>query len=112
MGYANLKHTEPVFLTFTEPRNRFHGTDSASLCSLAGRYDHPTPTRFLAPIDCSKIPALASLSAANQQTDLHVDKYKSPLQKNGCFACFFHLNHANCEYNLQRAITPGTFAAS
>jgi hypothetical protein len=29
-----------------------------SVCSLAGRYDNPIPTRFLAPIDCSKIPAL------------------------------------------------------
>ncbi len=30
-------------------RNRF-----AILCILAGRYDNPMPTRFLAPIDCSK----------------------------------------------------------
>ncbi len=28
------------------------------LCSLGGRYDNPIPTRFLALIDCSKIPAL------------------------------------------------------
>ncbi len=41
-----------------EPRNRFQGIDPASLCSLAGRYDNPIPTRFLATIDCSKIPAL------------------------------------------------------
>ncbi len=40
------------------PRNRFQGTNSASLCSLAGRYDNPIPTRFLAPIECLKIPAL------------------------------------------------------
>jgi hypothetical protein len=33
--------------------------NSASLCSLAGRYDNPIPTRFLAPIDFLKIPALA-----------------------------------------------------
>ncbi len=38
------------------------GIDSASLSSLAGRYDNPIPTRFLAPIDCSKIPALPSVS--------------------------------------------------
>ena len=31
--------------------------NSASLCSLAGRYDNPIPVRFLAPIDCLKIPA-------------------------------------------------------
>jgi hypothetical protein len=33
------------------------GIDSASLCSRAGRYDKPIPTRFLAPVDCSQIPA-------------------------------------------------------
>jgi hypothetical protein len=27
--------------------------------SRAGRYDNPIPTQFLAPIDCSKIPALS-----------------------------------------------------
>ncbi len=31
--------------------------NSASLCSLAGRYDNRIPTRFLVPIDCLKIPA-------------------------------------------------------
>ncbi len=35
--------------------------NSASLCSLAGRYDNPIPPRFLAPIDCLKIPALEKL---------------------------------------------------
>ncbi len=62
-----------------EPRNRFQGISSASLCSLcflesilelpkslqirvlAGRCDNPLHTRFLAPIDCSKIPAQCSL---------------------------------------------------
>jgi hypothetical protein len=32
--------------------------NSANLCSLAGRYDNLIPTRFLAPFDCLKIPAL------------------------------------------------------
>jgi hypothetical protein len=41
-----------------EPRDRFQGMNSANLCSPAGWYDNPTPTRFLAPIDCLKIPAL------------------------------------------------------
>jgi hypothetical protein len=40
------------------PRNQIRGMDSASLCSLAGRYDKPLPPRFLAPIDSLKIPAL------------------------------------------------------
>ncbi len=31
--------------------------NSASLCSLAGRYDIPIPPRFLVPIDFLKIPA-------------------------------------------------------
>ncbi len=37
------------FKTFKEPRNRFQRIDSASLCSLAGLYDNPIPTRFLGP---------------------------------------------------------------
>ncbi len=37
------------------------GIDSASLCSPAGRNDNPIPTRFLATIDCSEIPAQMSL---------------------------------------------------
>ncbi len=40
-----------------DPKNRFQGMNSASLCSLAGRYNKPIPTRFLAHIDCLKIPA-------------------------------------------------------
>ncbi len=34
--------------------------NSASLCSLAGRYDNLIPIRCLAPIDFLKIPALIS----------------------------------------------------
>jgi hypothetical protein len=40
---------------------RSPGIDSASLCSLAGRYETPIPTRFLATIDCSKIQALITV---------------------------------------------------
>ncbi len=49
---------QPVFLTFIEPRNRLQWMNAAGLCSLAGRYDNPIPTRFLVPVDCLKIPAL------------------------------------------------------
>ncbi len=35
---------------------------AGSLCSLTGRYDNPTPTRFLTPRDFSKIPAQVALS--------------------------------------------------
>ncbi len=48
--------------------NQFQGTDSANLCSLAGRYDNPIPTRVLGPIDYYKIPAL--IPAAR---DTHTD---------------------------------------
>jgi hypothetical protein len=41
-----------------EPRNRCQGINSVSLCSLAGRYDNPIPSRCLAPIEFLKIPAL------------------------------------------------------
>jgi hypothetical protein len=33
----------PNFETFKEPKNRFQGTNSARLCSLAGRYDNTIP---------------------------------------------------------------------
>ncbi len=55
--------TEPVFLTCMGPRNRFQGTNSASLCSLAGRYDNPLPPRFLAPIASLKTPAQVFFSS-------------------------------------------------
>jgi hypothetical protein len=58
------------FLTFMGPRKRFQGIDSASLCSLAGRYDNTIPTRFLAPIDYTKIPA--QVVAEEQPTVLRV----------------------------------------
>jgi hypothetical protein len=48
-----------------EPRNRFQGINSASLCCLACRYDIPIPTRFLAPINCLKIPALNKITEKN-----------------------------------------------
>jgi hypothetical protein len=57
-GRKRLKGLRRHFKTFKEPRNRFQGLDPASLCSLAGRQDNIIPTRFLAPIDCYKIPAL------------------------------------------------------
>ncbi len=37
--------------------------NSAKLCSLAGSYDNPIPTRFLVPIDCLKIPPQSLLPA-------------------------------------------------
>ncbi len=55
--------SELVFLnvyTCMGPRNRFQGMNSASLCSLAGRYDNPLPLRFIAPIASLKILALVS----------------------------------------------------
>ncbi len=47
-----------IFIIFKKPKNRFQGINSASLCSIAGRYDNLIPIRFQAPIDCFKIPAL------------------------------------------------------
>ncbi len=53
-----LKKLSSNFHTFKEPKNRFQGTNSTRLCSLAGRYDNPIPNRFLVPIDCLKKQAL------------------------------------------------------
>ncbi len=43
---------------FMGPRNWYQGMNSASLCSLAGRYENPIPPQCLAPIVFLKIPAL------------------------------------------------------
>jgi hypothetical protein len=69
------KGRDGFFKTFKEPRNRFQGIDSASLCSPAGRYDNPIPTRFLASIDCSKIPAqVAACHREERKTRSGVDR--------------------------------------
>ncbi len=58
--YDHCTDQSPNFSTFKEPKKRFPGTNSARLCSLAGGYDNFFSTRFLAPIDCLKIPAQCS----------------------------------------------------
>jgi hypothetical protein len=42
--------------------------NSASLCSLAGRYDNPIPLWFPAPIDFLKIPAPFILSLLSRES--------------------------------------------
>jgi hypothetical protein len=71
----------PYFKTFMELRNRYQGMNSASLCSLAGRYDNPLPTRFLAPTDCLKIPALYIIFTAVAGEFLGLKKIQD-----GCYA--------------------------
>jgi hypothetical protein len=42
-----------------------------SQCSLAGRYDNPIPSRFLAPIDCLKIPAQEAVCAGYHTSNVY-----------------------------------------
>ncbi len=66
IGWLGVRHNQPPTLLYTEPeffnfngaQDQFQGINTASLCSLAARFDNPIPTRFLATIDCLKIPAL------------------------------------------------------
>jgi hypothetical protein len=50
--FSCVNHNEvnlsPNCQTFLKPKNRLQRIHSASQCSLAGRYDTPIPTRFLA----------------------------------------------------------------
>jgi hypothetical protein len=51
-------------------RSRGVGVITLRMYSMAGQYDNPIPTRFLAPIDCSKIPPpLSFLSGQNSARD-------------------------------------------
>jgi len=56
-------YKDGVFKLLKSPGIDSKAPDSASLCSLAGRYDNPIPIRFLEPRDCSKIPARYSTPA-------------------------------------------------
>jgi hypothetical protein len=63
-----------IFKRF-KPRNRLQGMNSASLCSLAGRYDNSIPPRFLAPIGCLKIPALNSVFSSGAERHYQVAEF-------------------------------------
>jgi hypothetical protein len=54
-GFVQVQYRARIFKRLFEPKSRFQGMNSASLCCLAGRYDNTIPTRFLAPIDSLKI---------------------------------------------------------
>jgi hypothetical protein len=70
------------FFVFPRPRSRFQGMNSASLCSLAGRYDNPIPPRFLAPIDSLKIPALKEAQSQLASYPFG-ERFRSPNRKSG-----------------------------
>jgi hypothetical protein len=72
------KYSEPYITE--EPKNRFQGTNSGRLCSLAGRYDNLIPTRFLAPIDCLKIPAQYSRGTKSPKCKIVVLESKQNLE--------------------------------
>ncbi len=67
-----------------EPRNQFNGMNSASLCSLAGRYDNPIPPRFPAPID-----SLISVSGGKSKSK---SSKKVKIKRTGFIYCFFKDN--------------------
>jgi hypothetical protein len=81
-----------------EPRNRFQGMNSASLCSLAGRYDNPIPPRFLAPIDSSKIPALYIWQHDSWEHDCWQPSMTAESMKAGRIAAYDR-EHGSCEYH-------------
>jgi hypothetical protein len=56
--YLTFATSQPVFLNVygaQELTQRIKFRRPMCLCSLAGRYDNPIPTRFLAPVYCLKI---------------------------------------------------------
>jgi hypothetical protein len=77
-GFVTGTRQEPVLI-------HQQAENSASLCSLAVRYDNPIPTRFLAPIDCLKIPALDVLGGRGIYSllDMHQDVFNRKFCGNG-----------------------------
>ncbi len=58
LGYSTIQSRTRNFKHLRSPN--IVPRDKIPLCSQAGRYDNPIPTRFLALIDCLKIPAQMS----------------------------------------------------
>jgi hypothetical protein len=99
---------------FKKPRNRFPawrnrslGIDSRlhkrlQIRALAGRYDNPIPTRFLALIDCSKFPAqngsrcefVPPTTGRTYPSSLHI-RY-SELTRLGRIIFSYPLQYCNC----------------
>ncbi len=73
MGHLTFYILSPNFETFKEPKNQFQGINPPAY-SLAGRYDNPIPTRFLASIDCLKIPALFCTLGLVQEPSSQVEE--------------------------------------
>ncbi len=101
--YSQSFIQSPYFLTFMEPRNRFQGMNSASLWSLAGRYDNPIPPRFLALIDSLKIPA--------QYANFVLTKYVQRNSRNFLAWCkiFFRNKSVVLSRKLLSTVTVGAF---
>ncbi len=74
--------------------------------SLAGRFDNPVPTRFLAPIDCYTIPAkkLSSLLftgfMVSHQTELKIESRRSFVVIQGDDSLVFYCG-VHTLYNVQ-----------
>jgi hypothetical protein len=64
--------------------------NSASLCSLAGRYDNPIPTWFLAPTDCLKNPA--QISFINAQSWAYIQRRDSIFDMVRNFICAWRID--------------------
>jgi hypothetical protein len=86
---------QAVFLNFygaqkSIPRNR-------CLCSVTGRYENPIPIWFLAPVDCSKIPAqlteqylvLVNFFTRSKQKLLYLFFFQKKRSKNSKTICAF-----------------------
>ncbi len=64
--------------------------NSASLFSLAGRYDSPIPTRLQAPVDCLKIPALEISLRGDDSTNQAAFSFTICVKHvEGCIAVYF-----------------------
>jgi hypothetical protein len=60
------------------------GLKSLKIPSLAGQNDNPIPTRFLAPIDCPKLPALL-YQANGDGRSYYVEPIKTTSKQVGLF---------------------------
>jgi hypothetical protein len=75
--------------------------NSASPCSLAGRYDNPLPPRFLAPIEFLKIPAQYSTYPKENSPDYMIKQRKDSSGRKSLKHCGNLKKNENIKKNPQ-----------
>jgi len=77
-AHSEMTHRARIFKCLWGPGIDQKGMNSASLCSLAGRYDNPIPPQCLAPVDFLTIPGQRTMTQGLTQGQAQNRCFKEP----------------------------------